>query len=264
MILTLIMFAYIVLSACLAAQIENKGFSPIGMLGLCEGDCDIDSDCQGNLTCFQRETDGEVPGCNGTTISEMDYCYDAEAEQIVNKGFHPEGQLGLCEGDCDEDSDCRGNLRCFQREKDGEVPGCYGSTISEMDYCYGTEAAQIVNKGFHPEGELGLCEGDCDEDSDCRGNLRCFQREKDGEVPGCHGSTISEMDYCYGTEEAQIVNKGFHPEGKLGLCEGDCDEDSDCLGNLVCFQRETNGEVLGCYGSTISEMDYCVSNASLI
>jgi hypothetical protein len=35
--------------------------------------------------------------------------------------------LDRCEGDCDSDNDCLGNLRCFQREgKQHIVPGCTG------------------------------------------------------------------------------------------------------------------------------------------
>ena len=44
--------------------------------------------------------------------------------------------LGLCEGDCDADADCAGNLECFQRNGDEEVPGCVGSGQTGWDYCY--------------------------------------------------------------------------------------------------------------------------------
>jgi hypothetical protein len=41
---------------------------------------------------------------------------------------------GECEGDCGDDSDCRGSLRCFQRgsENSGQgVPGCSGSPVTQ-------------------------------------------------------------------------------------------------------------------------------------
>ena len=49
-------------------------------LGLCEGDCDRDGDCQGALRCFQRDSRSErVPGCTpggtGDTYEDRDYCY---------------------------------------------------------------------------------------------------------------------------------------------------------------------------------------------
>ena len=50
----------------------------------CEGDCDIDSDCAGDLVCFQRTASSDtVPGCASTgyrrTTSDWDYCYDASS-----------------------------------------------------------------------------------------------------------------------------------------------------------------------------------------
>lgn len=50
---------------------------------------------------------------------------------------------------------------------------------------------------------LGLCEGDCDSDSDCVAGLKCLQRSGDETVPGCDGSTgTSGEDYCYSTTQA--------------------------------------------------------------
>eukprot|EP00957_Ditylum_brightwellii_P007115 540141-Ditylum_brightwellii.AAC.1 len=31
-----------------------------------------------------------------------------------------------------------------------------------------------------------------------------------------------------------------------GHCQGDCDNDGDCLGNLVCFERSADEAVSGC------------------
>jgi len=50
------------------------GWSPGSGLTECEGDCDYDSDCSGNLLCFH---DGVPPGCSGSVYSSYsDYCYD--------------------------------------------------------------------------------------------------------------------------------------------------------------------------------------------
>lgn len=46
-------------------------------LQACDGDCDSDDDCFGNLKCLQRGGDEEVPGCIGTyAVAKKDYCYD--------------------------------------------------------------------------------------------------------------------------------------------------------------------------------------------
>eukprot|EP00980_Cylindrotheca_fusiformis_P002673 scaffold624_cov150-Cylindrotheca_fusiformis.AAC.6 len=45
-------------------------------LGLCEGDCDDDHDCESGLRCFQRGAHESVPGCSGgsSDASRTDYC----------------------------------------------------------------------------------------------------------------------------------------------------------------------------------------------
>lgn len=44
----------------------------------------------------------------------------------------------------------------------------------------------------------------------------------------------------------------------LGLCEGDCDNDDQCLDELICFQREYLEPVRGCRGLGRVSYDYCV------
>jgi hypothetical protein len=57
------------------------------------------------------------------------------------------------------------------------------------------------------------------------------------------------------SSELHAVSSG--PTHKLGHCEGDCDNDSDCSGSLVCFQRNRFTKVPGCLGDGIEDYDYC-------
>jgi len=45
---------------------------------------------------------------------------------------------------------------------------------------------------------LGLCEGECDTDYDCRDGLVCYQRNPFEPVPGCSGGEddFSNNDFC--------------------------------------------------------------------
>eukprot|EP00581_Thalassiosira_minuscula_P013152 CAMPEP_0183729502 /NCGR_PEP_ID=MMETSP0737-20130205/30475_1 /TAXON_ID=385413 /ORGANISM="Thalassiosira miniscula, Strain CCMP1093" /LENGTH=487 /DNA_ID=CAMNT_0025961705 /DNA_START=130 /DNA_END=1590 /DNA_ORIENTATION=- len=45
-------------------------------LGLCEGSCGSDSDCEDGLQCFLREWDESVPGCPGEGTFGAGYCFD--------------------------------------------------------------------------------------------------------------------------------------------------------------------------------------------
>ena len=52
---------------------QNQGIT----LQRCEGDCDTNADCEGDLKCFERKTnDPNPPGCSGTPHKNYDYCYD--------------------------------------------------------------------------------------------------------------------------------------------------------------------------------------------
>jgi len=43
-------------------------------LQLCQGDCDGDFDCEGDLVCHQRNTSAFVPSCAGIPVPGTDYC----------------------------------------------------------------------------------------------------------------------------------------------------------------------------------------------
>ena len=81
----------------------------------CNGDCDDDSHCSGNLICFQRSGTEAVPGCSGSAPAGVDFCAERPTQNTVwlkgDNGSPPESfPLGLCEGDCDSDADCQTGL----------------------------------------------------------------------------------------------------------------------------------------------------------
>jgi hypothetical protein len=53
--------------------VVNRGNGGTGY-GECQGDCDRDSDCQSGLVCVQLNTGDSVPGCNGRSSDNFDYC----------------------------------------------------------------------------------------------------------------------------------------------------------------------------------------------
>eukprot|EP00980_Cylindrotheca_fusiformis_P010459 scaffold2322_cov135-Cylindrotheca_fusiformis.AAC.18 len=105
--------------------------------------------------------------------------------------------LGMCQGDCDTSSDCEEGLECFQRSEGQHVPGCVGGLQddSKTDYCTKIQKPTVVESSEFP---LGLCQGDCDSNTDCDEGLACFQRDKNEAVPGCDGGLEddSQNDYC--------------------------------------------------------------------
>ena len=77
---------------------------------------------------------------------------------------HEDGGLGLCEGDCNQDNDCKGRLQCFKRADSGGwrnmiVPGCEADEnhpMKKVDYCYDPFASTAM--------EIGRGEPDTDTD----------------------------------------------------------------------------------------------------
>ena len=59
-------------------------------LGLCEGECDKDCHCDGDLICYQRGADHVVPGCDGPSnpSSKSDFCVDPRAVDAIRKSLY--------------------------------------------------------------------------------------------------------------------------------------------------------------------------------
>lgn len=49
----------------------------------------------------------------------------------------------------------------------------------------------------------------------------------------------------------------------LGLCEGDCDTDNDCVDDLICYLRDEFDNVPGCSGSGSINVDYCIIDPTI-
>jgi hypothetical protein len=68
-------------------------------------DCDVDSDCLGGLTCWQRDGDEEVPGCIGDGQTGFDYCSNGPDFEVLELSTGRTIQTGQSQDDGDEDGD---------------------------------------------------------------------------------------------------------------------------------------------------------------
>lgn len=92
---------------------------------------------------MQRSNFESVPGCSGSEFDQNnDYCYARPSPShlwLVGDNGVPESAFPLhsCDGDCDSNDECFGDLICFQRGGDEEVPGCIGTNgFARKDFCY--------------------------------------------------------------------------------------------------------------------------------
>jgi hypothetical protein len=155
-------------------------------LGLCQGDCDRDSDCAGTLRCFQRNGGQDVPGCSGGSNegSRSDFCYDPapDASKPAPTPTLPDPAP-------------------VPTPAAGPVVSPVPAPVAAPSPSGPRPVVTVVGDNGSPSSRfpLGLCQGDCDRDSDCAGTLRCFQRNGGQDVPGCSGGSNegSRSDFCY-------------------------------------------------------------------
>jgi hypothetical protein len=116
---------------------------------------------------------------------------------------------------------------------------------------------------------IGECQGHCQGSFECFGHLECYENNnKIGTpIPGCAG-LVSDLghNYCYDPYKFgyQLQNIELSPFYKLKDCEGNCIDDNDCEGNLVCFLRDTSRDTVpGCLvggDGDIAQNNYCYNN----
>jgi len=134
------------------------------------------------------------------------------------------------------------------------------STIRGQQHQRGLEETSLVTVGNNGNPKnafpLGRCQGDCDKDKDCSGNLVCFRRDGQEEVPGCTNQGEAGDDYCTDRPSSTYLARGYMKP--LGLCVGHCEKDEHCEGDLVCFKRKSFDPVPGCDGDGDKGKDYCI------
>ena len=155
----------------------------------------------------------------------------------------PDEPCGVGEGDCDENSDCVGNLICgkdnCQIDFDGNWQNAEYDCCKE-DKCNADHALWYCCSSETP---CRVGEGDCNDDTDCIGDLICgtdncrilFDTAWPSEHWDCcettKETTTTRVMRCNSTESN---SECCTPDETCGVGEGDCDDNSDCVGNLIC------------------------------
>ena len=83
------------------------------------------------------------PTAKPTVATESPSASRPEVQYVGNPcgNFFSDGKCEICTGDCDNDSDCVGDSRCFQRNGGEDVPGCVWGADSDSlkasnnDFC---------------------------------------------------------------------------------------------------------------------------------
>lgn len=229
-------------------------------LGLCEGDCDNDAQCDPGLKCFQRDAYDPVPGCAGGENfgSGTDFCIKAGGGGGSNPSPTPPapqltwgggggGGLARCQGDCDRDTDCQGNLVCHQRSRGDPLPQqCPNRpTNNQKDYCVdpsGGQPSPTLPSPTPPAPTPPVP----------------TPPAPTPPSPTNPSPTHPSPTNPSPTPPIVYTGKGFGP------CGGDCDKDSDCKNGLICNQRDRGDPIpAGCSGNVNGQKDFCIDPHNL-
>ena len=202
-------------------------------------------------TTYQESTKGASSNNNDLeqyeAIPEQRVLVTASTLQRLGNDGSPASAFPLqkCHGDCDTDTDCATNLKCFIRKPGDDIlkiPGCTTSAVMKLtndgtDYCYDPNDA-IAVAPMKPPTPVPVA------------------------IPLSAPPTSTPT-----TKRDTILFQGedWTPRDAfpLGVCEGDCDGDFDCEGELVCHHRDMDstgklGHVPSCSGRDTTTRDYCI------
>jgi hypothetical protein len=204
-------------------RIKVYGSNPVDILGLCEGDCDIDEDCGEGLICFQREKNQAIPGCDGGLgdNSRTDYCIPDIPSIAPSSG--PSSALSPRVEDETSTSNSPSSSLSVSQEPTTTQPSAQPSQEPSLSF-QPSEEPSISNKptieekplwplqffGATPNNDklpLGPCSGDCDTDDDCDDGLYCHIRDRYEPSPGCLNAELdgSRTDFCAYLEDRPPV-----------------------------------------------------------
>jgi len=246
--------------------------------GECEGDCDKDEDCKGaTMKCFQRNEGEAVPGCHRMTAGireDVDICYDTanlptadgagQRAYREDAGCSDTNKCEYCQGVCTSDLQCKGHLICYDPLAFGATDTTAycpeGSLDSTSAVCVNAPSDGIVKKAREctENSKCDKCEADCNANIDCNSG-HCFQRRDSERVPGCPMRDTDLLqkndDVCYdrtNDKPYEDATKQCNESNECEVCEGQCANDNQCRGHLVCLQRGA--------GSFQGNLDGCKAN----
>eukprot|EP00397_Hematodinium_sp_SG-2012_P043434 GEMP01048277.1.p1 GENE.GEMP01048277.1~~GEMP01048277.1.p1 ORF type:complete len:321 (+),score=23.18 GEMP01048277.1:76-1038(+) len=156
-------------------------------------------------------------------LSRASYSF-YEVYDAVNGGWSSWGAYGACS------KTCGGGTKRRTRECTNPAPSNGGSDCSgsgtENRSC-NTEACSVLVSNIGEDvcsstRPCRMCEGDCDYDDQCAGNLKCFQRAGNDTTDfGCGSTGLREgYDYCYEPAYASGSARELLEQEEAGVAGG--------------------------------------------
>lgn len=168
--------------------------SPDNQCDLCSGDCDVDSDCMGDLVCIYGPIGGDivVNGCTGLGAPGLEYC-GFPPDQYTLEEYSDE--VPLVSGFDDISSE-------DQPEELKELPSAATARLPNNNPSVSPSVvnqSSIATVDMNAEtsctvqNKCSACMGHCMDDSECSSGLVCYTRVAFEDPPGCHGVSVKGM-----------------------------------------------------------------------
>jgi hypothetical protein len=235
------------------------GGNPSG-LTLCQGDCDEDDDCEGDLICGQRERNDPVPGCSGSIGlgSRTDFCINGPtANPPVSPSVSPFNPSV---------SPSASPSAVQTTTTQAPVPATTAAPVPA------TAAPVAATQAPVPATTIAPVPATAAPVATTQAPVPATAAPvatTQAPVPATAAPVAVTQAPAPATAapvptaEPLLEVLGTDPNTsviKLLMCQGDCDEDDDCEGDLICLQRERNEAVPGCSGSEGlgSKTDFCI------
>lgn len=117
---------------------------------------------------------------NGRPNDCLEQHHDPKREEIVRAN------------DCYEARKDHTNFWIMINKRTGQLNGGGGVDDDEGDQPPGSDTINYLASDYCNTRRCRLCQGDCDNDGQCEGTLKCFQRSGNEPVPGCKGGDDSK------------------------------------------------------------------------
>ena len=187
---------YDVCYGVLAIDLGDGGCSASSPCAVGEGGCASDAACRTGLTCHSRTGSEMVPGYDTTDLAALrGVCVGVTGAVRAAPACSPDYPCAVGEAACATNDDCQSG-RCVGRTAGEAVPGIDSTAVPDgVGLCAAAPLLYLGLSGCSKRNPCAVGGTDCDSDAECQGDLVCFQRNNDQEVPGVD-RTIKNWDVC--------------------------------------------------------------------
>ena len=207
-----------------------------------------------------------IPGLSGVTdLSRVRPRSRGNSGVIVDYGRTPPNDklpMKACEGDCDTDTECSGDLKCFQRDKVSDlVPGCgtsgYVSSSSAHDYCYDPVTDGPTSAGSFCAGENCGPDDFGDDTKNCciarqpcsadTSGSTCASSAIKDDAGLCAGSSCVADDFGDANKNCCIARQQCSADTSGGICAtGTIKDDSSLCNGGACGAEDFGDDTTAC------------------